>query len=68
MKFCLTKSSYAVVGFILCTVPPLVPVRLIALKAHVKPSQRLSQKPHEAWVVFDKAGNIITGHCTCMAG
>ena len=39
------------------------------LKAKVKASQRLIEKPHEIWVgVERKTGAIITGHCTCMAG
>lgn len=37
------------------------------LKAKVKPSQRLSDSPHEAWVALEKSGSIITAHCTCMA-
>ncbi len=39
------------------------------LKAQVTPSQRLNDKPHEAWVGINKQTcAIITGHCTCMAG
>uniref|UniRef100_A0A1X7TL36 SWIM-type domain-containing protein n=1 Tax=Amphimedon queenslandica TaxID=400682 RepID=A0A1X7TL36_AMPQE len=40
----------------------------MALKAKVKPSQRMSQALHEAWVVLDIAGNVLAGHCSCMAG
>ena len=40
----------------------------MALKARVKPSQRMTQSLHEAWVVLDVAGNVVVGHCTCMAG
>ena len=40
------------------------------LNAKVKPSQRLSDKPHEPWVATwkKKSGMIITAHCLCMAG
>ena len=39
------------------------------LKGTVNPSQRLSSKPHEAWVAVQKSSGIVTtGHCTCMAG
>lgn len=39
------------------------------LKAKVKPSQRLSNSPHDAWVAVEKkSGQVLTGHCTCMAG
>uniref|UniRef100_A0A1X7UUJ3 SWIM-type domain-containing protein n=1 Tax=Amphimedon queenslandica TaxID=400682 RepID=A0A1X7UUJ3_AMPQE len=35
----------------------------------VRPSQRTNDKPHEAWVGLKKdAGDIITAHCSCMAG
>ena len=37
------------------------------MKAKVKSSQRLSDKPHEPWVAVEKeSGRIITGHCTCI--
>ena len=40
-----------------------------SLKAKVKASQRLTDTPHEAWVCIEKKTlNVITGHCTCMAG
>lgn len=39
------------------------------LKARVKPSQRVSEKPHEAWVAVSKQmGTVLAGHCTCKAG
>ena len=39
------------------------------MKAKVKPSQRLTSEPHQAWVAIVKStGTVITGHCTCMAG
>ena len=37
-------------------------------KSKIRPSQTLNAQVHEAWTVIDKSGNIITGHCTCMAG
>ena len=45
----------------------LLPVCCI-FKVKVKPSQKLNNAPHEAWVVTNKKGDVITGHCTCMAG
>ena len=39
------------------------------LRAKVKPSQRLSDKPHEAWIALNKGnGDAINAHCSCMAG
>ena len=39
------------------------------LKAKVKASQRLIEKPHDTSVgVERKTGAIIIGHCTCMTG
>ena len=37
--------------------------------AKVNPSQRLNDKPHEAWVGMNKRTcAIVTAHCTCLAG
>ena len=37
--------------------------------AKVTPSQRVTDKPREAWVAINKkTGAIVTAHCTCMAG
>lgn len=38
------------------------------LKAKVNPSQKTADKTHEAWVLVEKIGTVLTGHCTCMAG
>ena len=39
------------------------------MKSKVKASQRLNDKPHEAWIAVEKAsGTVLSGHCTCMAG
>lgn len=39
------------------------------LKARVKPSQRVSDKPHEPWVaVYKESGAVWSAHCTCKAG
>ena len=37
------------------------------IKAAVRPSQRLSEKPHRPWVgLRQKDGSICATHCTCM--
>jgi hypothetical protein len=39
------------------------------LKARVRPSQRISDKPHEPWIVVNKqTGSVLSAHCTCKAG
>ena len=38
------------------------------LKAKVNLSQRSADKNHEAWILVEHNGTVITGHCTCMAG
>ena len=38
------------------------------LMALVNPSQNAPDKAHNAWVATRKDGDIITVHCTCMAG
>ena len=40
----------------------------MAVKARVKTSQHMTQSLYEAWVVLDVVGNIVLGHCTCIAG
>ena len=38
------------------------------LRAHVNPSMRSPNKPHDAWVAAKGDGTIVTAHCKCMAG
>lgn len=38
------------------------------LMAAVNPSQSSPDKAHTAWVAVKHSGDIITCHCTCMAG
>ncbi len=38
------------------------------LRALVNPSQRAPDNAHHAWVGVQGDGQIITAHCTCMAG
>ena len=42
--------------------------RLSIIMAFVNPSQSLADKAHQAWVRVRYDGEIITAHCTCMAG
>ena len=37
-------------------------------KALVNPSQASPDKPHHAWVGVKKSGEVVTAHCSCMAG
>ncbi len=34
----------------------------------VKPSWRVTEKPHQTWVPVKGAGTIVATHCNCMAG
>ena len=39
------------------------------LKGTCRPSQRISDIPHKLWVcIVKQSGNIVSSHCTCMAG
>ena len=42
--------------------------RLSIIMAFVSPSQSSADKAHQAWVGVRHDGEIITAHCTCMAG
>ncbi|KAM7306320.1 uncharacterized protein ISCGN_010051 [Ixodes scapularis] len=39
------------------------------IRANVRPSQRATGPPHDAWVCLDNSsGRVHSGHCTCKAG
>ena len=40
----------------------------ILMKTEVRPSYRTTNKPHKTWIAVKDSGNILTGHCDCMAG
>lgn len=42
----------------------------VFIKAKVLPSQRVGQKaqPYSAWILCTAMGEVISAHCTCMAG
>lgn len=44
--------------------------KLVCMKANVLPSQRVGQKsqPYVSWVLCKDTGEVVTGHCSCMAG
>lgn len=37
-------------------------------KTQVKPSWRVTEKPHNTWAAARSTGTIISAHCDCMAG
>ena len=41
---------------------------LTLLKADVRPSYRTTDTPHKPWVALGECGNVLFGHCNCMAG
>ena len=42
---------------------------MILLKAEITPSQRLNERPHQAWVALTvNEATVIAAHCSCMAG
>ena len=34
----------------------------------VRHSQSISKTPLQPWIIAEKDGNILSAHCTCMAG
>jgi hypothetical protein len=65
----LEAFNYYISGWVQCVFFHDLKNGKCILKAKVRPSQRLSEKPHEAWVgLVKESGEIITGHCNCMAG
>ena len=44
------------------------PNLMLLLCSKVRHTQALSLPPLKSWLLVKKAGEILTGHCTCMAG
>ena len=40
----------------------------VILKGLVNPSMRSPDNAHRPWVATKKDGDVVTAHCTCMAG
>ena len=38
------------------------------IKTLVTPSQRISERKHSLWILFNEASDIVTSFCTCTAG
>lgn len=53
------------VGQVLCH---KVNAEVVYIKADVRPSQAISQKPWIAWASVRATGQVITAGCSCMAG
>ena len=41
---------------------------VVLIRDRVKHSYRVSQPPLQPWVIVQKNGTVVCGHCTCMAG
>ena len=40
----------------------------VILRANVKPSWRVTEENHSAWIALKHDGTVTTAHCTCKAG
>ena len=41
---------------------------VVLIRGRVKHSFRVSQPPLQPWIIIQKNGTVVCGHCTCMAG
>ena len=41
---------------------------VLVFRADCKPSFRVTADPHHPWVSIRADGQVIAGHCDCMAG
>ena len=41
---------------------------VIIMKSDVRPSYRTTATPHKPWIALGLLGNVLYGHCDCMAG
>ncbi|KAK7121786.1 hypothetical protein R3I93_022768 [Phoxinus phoxinus] len=42
--------------------------KCFVFKSSVKPSWRVTNKPHNTWVAVENSGKVRAAHCDCMAG
>lgn len=42
--------------------------KCFVFKSSVKPSWRVTSKPHNTWVAVENSGKVRAAHCDCMAG
>lgn len=54
-------------GELFITFPQQNP-NICILKSKCVPSQRVSMKQYDVWVIIQKEGQILGGYCTCTAG
>ena len=38
------------------------------IRSDVRPSYRTTSEQHKPWVAVKSNGNVLVGHCNCMAG
>ena len=43
-------------------------LKFVVVRSRVNHSQRLSESPVSSWIICGKNGEVISCHCTCMAG
>ena len=41
---------------------------IFLMRSDVQPSYHTTSEPHKPWVVVKSNGNVLAGHCNCMAG
>ncbi|KAJ8020713.1 hypothetical protein HOLleu_40374 [Holothuria leucospilota] len=64
----LEAYKYFVAGFVREALVYKNPSNIFIITSKVLHSQRLSEAPLQAWVSVKENGEVICGHCSCMAG
>ena len=41
---------------------------VLLMRSDVRPSYRTTSEPHKSWIAVKSNGNVLAGHCNCMAG
>ena len=41
---------------------------VLLMRSDVRPSYRTTSEPHKSWITVKSNGNVLAGHCNCMAG
>ena len=64
----LEAHRYFTAGFVGAVRHHITEHESIVFRADVRPSQRANDPSHQPWVATNKDGEVLAGHCTCMAG
>ena len=64
----LEAYTFFISGWVQTIIHKRLPAENIIFRADVRPSYRVTEKPHHPWVAVSSEGKVLAAHCDCMAG